>query len=465
MLCRYSVLLRSGVLLLLALSCQSTAFAVPNVLMIVVDDLNCHLRCYGDPVAQTPHIDRLAARGVLFERAYAQYPVCNPSRCSFLSGLRPDVTGIYGNSVSLRTRLPDVVTLPQLFRTSGWFTAGISKVFHVSQWDPPDPADEPGRWRLDDPLSWDYRRNTKRSETGQQGVRMELAGKSFPGDTINFRLMAEGDDDDQEDGQVVLEVERQLRASKDKPFFIAAGLRRPHAAWVAPKKYFAMYPLRDLKLPEAGSRDSVPELAFTNTSANYSQPAEMLYFLQAYLATVSFVDAQIGRLVDLLADAGVAENTIIVLCGDHGFHIGEHGLWHKGTLFEESARTPLIISAPGVSAGRCSRVVELLDIYPTLADLCDLTVSSKLAGQSLRPLLQDPRSEWSGAAFTQVRRRVEERTIWGRSIRTERWRYTSWDGGKAGHELYDHRSDPSESTNLADDERYRAVVQELGGRL
>ena len=432
----------------------------PNVLFIVADDLCTHVGAYGDKVVQTPHFDALAARGVRFDRAYAQYPVCNPSRISFLSGLRPDTTRIYGNDVALRTNLPDAVTLPQRFRENGYFTASISKIFHVSQWDPRRPEDKPGTWKLDDARSWDFRINTKPSERGTKGDRLHLAGAPAPNDQLNYRLIAEGDDDDQDDGQAVRDAIALLEAKRDQPFFIGVGFRRPHAAWIAPKRYFDLYPLASLRLPDPGSREGVPLLALTNPEPNYGAPEEMLKMLQAYYASTTFMDAQLGRLLAALERTGHASNTIIVMIGDHGWHLGEHGLWHKGTLFEESARAPLLIVAPGAKGnGRASpRIVEFVDLFPTLADLCAVPAPAGLAGMSLRPLLDNPTAPRDRPAFTQVLRAGNKM---GRSVRTERWRYTEWDEGRAGSELYDHAADPGEHRNLAADPTLRGEVATL----
>lgn len=432
----------------------------PNVLFIVADDLCTRVGAYGDNVVRTPHFDALAARGVRFERAYVQYPVCNPSRISFLSGLRPDTTGIYDNNTALRTALPDAVTLPQSFRASGYFTASISKIFHVSQWDPRRPEEKPGTWRLDDARSWDFRVNTKPTALGATGDRLHLAGGPQPNDVLNFRLMAEGDDDDQDDGQAVRDAIALLEEKRERPFFLAVGFRRPHAAWIAPKKYFDLYPLASLRLPNPGSRDGVPPLAFTNSRPNYGVPDDMLLMLQAYYASTTFMDAQLGRLLAALDRLDLTRRTIVVMLGDHGWHLGEHGLWHKGTLFEESARAPLLIVAPGARGnGRaCPRIVEFVDLFPTLADLCGVPAPPGLAGVSLRPLLEQPSAPWSRPAFTQMLRAGNKM---GRSVRTARWRYTEWDEGRAGSELYDHTADPGEHRNLAADPALRDEIAPL----
>ena len=432
----------------------------PNVLFIVADDLCNHLGTYGDKVVKTPHLDALAARGVRFDRAYVQYPVCNPSRNSFLTGLRPDTTRIYGNDTAIRTTLPDAVTMPQRFRESGYFTASIAKIFHVSQWDPRLPGEKPGTWKLDDARSWNFRINTKPTASGSKGDRLHLAGAPAPNDQLNYRLIAEGDDDDQEDGQAVRDAIGLLEEKRGKPFFIAVGFRRPHAAWVAPKKYFDLYPLESLRLPDPGTREGVPPLAFTNPTSNYGVPQEMLKMLQGYYATTTFMDAQVGRLLAALRRLGFADNTIIVFIGDNGWHLGEHGIWHKGTIFEESARVPLIIHAPGAKGnGRATaRVVELVDLFPTLAELCAVPAPPGLAGASLRPLLDDPTAPRSRPAYTQVLRPGNKM---GRTVRTERWRYTEWDEGRAGTELYDHDADPGEHRNLAGDPRQTGTIAEL----
>jgi len=432
----------------------------PNVLFIVADDLCTHVGAYGNKVVQTPHFDALAARGVRFDRAYIQYPVCNPSRISFLSGLRPDTTGIYGNDADLRSRMPNAVTLPQLFRTHGYYTASISKIFHVSQWDPRRPEERAGSWKLDDALSWDFRLNTKPTALGQKGDHLHLAGGAQAKDTLNYRLIAECDDDDQDDGQAVRDAITLLEQKRDQPLFLAVGFRRPHAAWIAPKKYFDLYPLDSLRLPDPGSRAGVPAAAFTNCEPNYGKPGEMLKMLQAYYASTTFMDAQLGRLLAALERTGQAANTIVVMLGDHGWHLGEHGLWHKFTLFEESARAPLVIYAPGAKGnGRAtSRIVEFVDLFPTLAELCSLPPPAGLAGASLRPLLDDPSASRQRPAFTQM---LRAGNLMGRSVRTDRWRYTEWDEGRAGKELYDHSRDPHEMTNLAQDPARATTLQDL----
>ncbi len=422
----------------------------PNVLFIAVDDLGCFLGSAGHPVVKTPHLDRLALTGVRFDRAYCQVPLCNPSRASVLTGLRPDVTGVFDLSRHFRQNLPDVVTLPQLFRRHGWFSARVGKIYH---YDVPNGIGTAG---LDDAPSWDLTVNPKGRDVADEA----LITNPTPGKPISAALSwlaADGTDEEQTDGMIATETIRLLETHQRRPFFIATGFFRPHTPFVAPKKYFDLYPLDRIQLPNtpAGDRDDIPPAAFAhnNTVPHYGlDELTCRKALQAYLACVSFVDAQIGRVLAALESLGLAGRTVIVIWGDNGYHVGEHGgIWQKRTLFEESAGAPLLIRAPGARGNgtACRAVVEFVDIYPTLAALAALPTPAVLGGRSLVPLLADPRHPWPHAAFTQILRPGDGRPVMGRTVRTERWRYTEWGGGTAGVELYDHSSDPSEITNLA----------------
>lgn len=426
----------------------------PNVLLIAVDDLNTRVRCYGDSVAQTPNLDRLAGMGVRFDEAVCQYPLCNPSRVSLLTGLRPDTTHVTDNRTSVRSALPDRITLPQLFRQQGYFTARVSKVFHDG---------------LDDPLAWDVIHDTTASSFEVQD------DEGTPGQKRPLLQAAEGTDEDQPDGQTVTETVRLLEEKRDRPYFLAVGLRKPHIPWVAPKQYFDLYDPSRIPLPTVplGDRDDIPPAALTprGTPPGFSD-TQRREVVRAYYACVSFLDAQVGKLLDALERLRLLESTVVVLFSDHGFHLGEHELWGKRTLFEESARSPLFIAAPGVRGRQvCRRVVEFVDIYPTITDLCGVTNPVGLEGFSLRPLLKNARRSWNKAGFTQVARSEPSdksgegspppRTFMGRSIRTQRWRFTEWDDGKAGVELYDHLKDPREYVNLAQNPEYSAKVKEL----
>ncbi len=433
-----------------------------NVLFIVSDDLNNVLGCYGHPLARTPNIDRLAGRGVKFERAYCQYPLCNPSRASFMTGRRPDTTKVYENSTNFRSILPEVVTLPQVFQKAGYFAARVGKIYHYGV-----PA-QIGTDGLDDPRSWNRVLNPKgRDKTDEAQIVQYTGKKGALGAAISF-LAADGTPAEQTDGLIATEVIGLLEKHKDKPFFIATGFFRPHVPCVAPKSFFDLYPREKLRLPQepAEQFQNIPRAALTVSPPNYGLTNDqLLNFLQAYHASVSFMDAQVGRLLDALDRLQLADKTVVVFFSDHGWHLGEHGLWQKRSLFEESARVPLIVAAPGAKGnGRSSgRTVELVDLYPTLAGLCQLPAPPGYEGESLIPLLEDPRAAWNHPAYTQAGRNenTKDKRFMGRSVRTERWRYIEWDGGKQGTQLYDHDQDPKEYKNLAGNPQYASVVAEM----
>ncbi len=431
-----------------------------NVLFIASDDLNTALGCYGHPLSKTPNIDRLAAGGVRFEHAYCQFPLCNPSRASLMTGLRPDTTKVLDNGRHFRQTIPDLVTLPQLFKNNGCFTARVGKIFHYGvPWDI-------GNSGLDDPPSWDVFVNPRGRDRDEQDKVINYTPKIQLGAALAW-MSCEGMDEEQTDGKVATEVIRLLEEHKDKPFFIAAGFYRPHVPCVATEKYFDLFHSNAITLPDqpAGHLDNVPPLAFTTKPPNYGlEPQPLRTFLRSYLASISFMDAQVGRLLAALQRLNLADKTVVVFFGDNGWLLGQHGQWQKQSLFEESARVPLIISVPGGrNAGKTtSRTAELVDIYPTLADLCGLTAPASLEGESLRPLIEDPNASWDHPAFTQVARGAQAgRRVMGRRIATERWRYTEWDDGRLGTQLYDHDQDPNEYRNLAADPAHAATVAEM----
>ena len=430
-----------------------------NVLFIASDDLNNDLGGYGNPMVKSPNLDRLARRGLRFDRAYTQYPLCSPSRTSLMTGLRPDVTRIYDLITHFRKTVPDVVTLPQLFRNNGYYAARVGKIYHYGV-----PGDI-GTSGLDDPASWDAVVNPRGRDKDEEHLLRRLTPQRPLGSSLTL-LAAEGADEEQTDGKVATETIRLLEENRDKPFFIAAGFYRPHCPFIAPKKYFDLYPLDKIKLPNEPSDHlkNVPDAAFSTKPPYWGlKEQQRREAIQAYFAAITFMDAQVGRLLDALDRLKLADNTIIIFWSDHGYLLSEHGQWMKMSLFEESARVPLIIAAPSAKAkGQATgRTVELVDIYPTLAELCRLPAPSRLAGRSLRSLLDDPRAKWDKAAYTQVERGPQGQQFMGRSVRTERWRYTEWDEGRKGVELYDHAKDPHEYRNLGNDPAHAKRIEEL----
>jgi uncharacterized sulfatase len=443
-----------------------------NVLLLVADDLNCDLGCYGHAEVQTPHIDRLARRGVLFERAYCQFPLCSPSRSSFLTGRRPNHTRIvtnpragkvpadYTGTPHFREFIPDVVTLPQHFRKLGYDVTRIGKLFHYGV------PGQIGTSGLDDPSSWDRVFNPiGRDKRDEAKIFTLLPGQGLGG-TLSW-MAAEGNDEEQTDGLTATEAVRQLEKTREKPFFLAVGFFRPHTPYVAPAKYFETYPLDRIQLPNLSDEDRARKPAPAWASAKPEQETmtdkQRREAIQAYHASISFMDAQVGRVLDALDRLQLTEKTIVVFLSDHGYHMYQHGLWQKMSLFENSARVPLIVAAPGKAGnGRKTRgLAELVDVYPTLVDLAGKTSSEPLEGVSLRPLLEDPAKSVKEAAFTQIRRGMFD----GYSVRTDRHRYTLWDEGKKGEQLYDLETDPSETTNLAAQPNHAEMVKTLRQRV
>lgn len=433
----------------------------PNVLFIAIDDLNTRLGCYGFDHIVSPHIDKLAREGVRFDRAYCQNPSCGPSRTSVMTGLRPQTTGVLSNKVFFRDLVPDVTTLPQLFRKNGYYVARVGKIYHQA-----NPT-HIGTSGPDDPASWEEVINPRGRDKDEEHLLTVYTPQLPLPDQMSY-LEAEGTDHEQTDGKVVDETIRLLEKHQagDKPFFIAAGLYRPHIPYIAPKKYFGLYDLEKTPLPclPPNYQDQVPTAALASTSqwSNFgTTPLQARECILAYDACVSFVDAQVGRLLEAVDRLALRKDTIIVLWGDHGYHLGEHGLWRKNSLFEESARAPLIIQAPGIAPKPhdCRRIVEFVDIYPTIADLAGLAPPCNLEGKSLRKLLENPNAEWNHPAFIQTKFREAP----GYSVRTERWRYVEWgeNGGDKGKELYDQLNDPQEMKNLADDSEYAPICTDL----
>jgi uncharacterized sulfatase len=447
-----------------------------NVLLIVSDDLtNNAVGCYGGP-PKTPNVDALAKRGVRFDRAYCQFPLCNPSRSSFLTGLRPDTLRVYENATQFRKNVPDAQSLPQTFKKAGYTVARVGKLYHYGV-----PA-QIGTDGLDDPVSWEKVVNPRGRDVDDEDMIFTLLpnakGPARFGATLSW-LAADGTDEEQTDGKIALAVSKLLKEYADRPFFLGCGFFRPHTPYVAPKKYFDLHPLDKIELPKvpADHRDSAPAAAFASHKKEQEQLTDDLrrQAIQAYRASTSFMDAQVGVVLKTLEDLKLADRTIVVFISDHGYHLGEHGLWQKMSLFENSARVPLVICDPRAkgNAQACVRTVELVDLHATLADLCGLE-APKTDGTSLKPLLDDPKKAWDVPAFTQVSRGTppaagetpkDDSWFMGRSVRTERYRYTEWDEGKKGAQLYDYETDPGELKNLADDPAAKQVREGLKERL
>jgi iduronate 2-sulfatase len=435
-----------------------------NVLFLVADDLNNDLGVYGAPV-RSPNIDKLAARGVRFDRVYNQYPLCSPSRSSFLTGRRPNATGVLTNpqmvrnpmSPHFREKLPEALTLPQFFRTNGWRAARVGKLYHYGV---PNSIGTAG---LDDYLSWDLTVNPRGRDREVHDRIFSLRPGQFGG-TVSW-LADEGADAEHTDGIAAAEAVKLLERFKrnKESFFLAVGFYRPHTPYVAPRRYFDMYPRNRIELPALteSDRSRTPEAAYR--SAHKEQDSmtddQRREAIQAYRASTTFMDAQVGHVLAALDRLGLSDNTIVVFTSDHGYHLGDHGLWQKMSLFERSARVPLIIAAPSAKArGAAARgLAELVDLYPTLTELAGLKPPTPLDGVSLALMLHDPAATVKNAAFTQVRN--------GYSIRTDRWRYTEWAEGKQGAQLYDMAADPHETTNLVDDARHAETVKDLRARL
>jgi len=465
--------------LLIAVDCLphkvTAADKQPNVLFLISDDLNNMLGCYGDPKAKTPNIDRLAARGVRFDRSYCTFPLCGPSRNSMLTGLYPNSTGIQANSQIFRQTIPSQHSLSQAFRLSGYFAARIGKLYHynVPNSIGTNGHDDPGSWELElNPAGVDrmeHHPDIFSLTPGQFGGTLSWLASPKSDQYHTDRLMAE-------DADWVLE---RCAKRKDRPFFLAVGFFRPHTPYVAPKEpYFGWYPEKEMRVVANVQEDQsdIPAAGLASYKKEQDKLTDDLrrQSLQAYYACISFMDAQVGRVIDSLDRLGLAENTIIVFTSDHGYHTGEHGLWQKMSLFEESARVPMLIVAPGVTAkgGVAKSPVSHIDLFPTLTELCGVNAPSNIQGQSLVPMLKDPSVVGRGWAITQVTRgavgpraaqnpNAKGKSFFGYSLRTPRWRYTEWDEGNQGRELYDHDKDPLEQTNLAMKPEYAKTVDDL----
>jgi iduronate 2-sulfatase len=469
---------------LLVFAAPLAAASRPNVLLIAIDDFKPLLGCYGDQTVKSPHLDRLASRGVLFESAYCNQSVCAPSRNSLLTGLRPTTVGIYDLGTNFRLATPEAVTIAQYFKQHGWRTEALGKVLHIHQgnhedapsWSVPhwDPMDSPAS-------SYALERNQKKSPPIFTVTR----------DRADSTESADVPDNAYPDGQVADEAIRRLRAAKERspvPFFLAVGFHKPHLPFCAPKKYWDLYDRAQLPLPAIEARPAgAPAYAPNNwgdlrlytdiPSKGALSEDEKRRLIHGYHAAVSFVDAQVGRVMAEIDRLGFAENTIVVVWGDHGFHLGEHNQWSKQTNYENAARIPLIVIAPGVAkpGTRTRALAETVDVYPTLVELAGLpaprapAVPQGLDGRSFAATLRDPAAPTKDAVFhVSPRNRPGGVQILGRAVRTARHRLVEWKAPGAAPataeiELYDYVADPLESKNLAAGEP--AVVARLRGIL
>ena len=461
------------------LSAPAADSAKPNVLFIMSDDLNGALGCLGDPRAKTPNLDRLARSGVAFTRAYCQQPLCNPSRASLMTGLRPDTLKVYDLQTNFRTNSPRVGTLPQFFRNQGYFSARVGKIFHYGV------PRQIGNSGMDDSDSWDWAINPRGRDKDEEDKLKVLTRGT--GTTLGFAmawLEMKGTDAEQTDGVTVTEsirvIERYGR-NREKPLWLGTGFFRPHTPYVATQRWFDLHPKNNFKLPQnpPGDADDIPPIALKIKPPNYAlSESDLLDCVRAYYASVSCLDDQVGQLIAALERMDLVDHTIIVFVSDHGFLLGEHGQWQKEMLFEEAARAPLIIvPAGGLRRSKtderdwkCDRVVEFIDIYPTVCALAGIGQprGQTLEGRDLSPLLRDPQAAWNHPALTQTPRNVDGQQVMGYSIRTERWRYTEWGANSEhGRELYDHANDPRELTNLsrAESAAHRETMQELHAQI
>lgn len=453
MLTRHSLLILACATGLLADGTIRAAAPKYNVLLIMADDLRPAMGCYGDPQARTPNLDRLASRGVRFERAYVQYPVCNPSRVSMLTSTRPEKNGVTGNGTFFRDKLPDIITLPQWFRQSGATAVSYGKIFHAGSVE----GETENRF-LDSGKSWDEARMNRPTQVGRSGPRRNLTH-----DRLKWCEVAdlEGDDNDQSDGQTAQQAITAMERLADRRWFIGAGFHRPHDPFVVGKRYVAQFPAGALTLhhdpPDVSplSKHAFGSPAFEEAFRQFDD-RDRMDFLTHYYAGATQTDAQVGRLMAAMDRLKLWDKTVIIFVGDHGYHLGERGWWNKNTLFELSCRAPLLIVAPGVKPGVCRGLVEFLDIYPTVAELCETGVPDTVKGLSLRPMLEDPLKSVRDSALTYITRGKD---VSGFSLRVDRWRYVEWSDG--GAELYNHDHDPGEWHNLAGDAAHAETLTGL----
>ncbi|MCF7567724.1 sulfatase [Sabulilitoribacter arenilitoris] len=483
-----------GVLMLNAcVSNQNTKKKKPNILFIAVDDLRPELNCFGANHMRTPNFDRLAKMGVLFSRAYCQQAVCAPSRNSLLTGLRPDALGIYDLATFFRKKIPDVVTLPQHFKNNGYHTESIGKIYHIGHGNSGDTLS----WSIP---KWNMEHETKKlvKITSGDTVGLEHDFPSIDGKKLPW-YCSNAPEKNMSDAMIANHAVRRMQELKDdnKPFFLGVGFKKPHLPFVAPKKYWDMYNPASIEIPNRNTPQGMYFQALQNfrgekhyktvsgelrkyhgiQKKGHLTDEESVKMIHGYYATVSMIDAQLGKLLDALEENNLAKNTIVVLWGDHGWKLGDYGHWCKHSNMEMDVNAPLFIAAPNYTKGELSEsLAEFVDIYPTLCDLAGLEQPLHLEGQSLVPILKDTKAIVNTVAISQYPRgkklgydRKEE--IMGYSMRTNKYRFTSWQKYEnpseiVGLELYDHSSgNKVANKNLANDEAYQKVIKELSNQL
>jgi uncharacterized sulfatase len=435
----------------------ATTTSRPNVLFVVVDDMNTDLGCYGSRVVKSPNIDRLAARGVRFDRAYCQYSLCNPSRTSFLSGRRPETDGVYDLKTTARTAMPDAVMLPQLFRLNGYFCAGAGKVHHNANHREPE--------------SWDFYSDGKGEDPGEIAAIEARYTKGASGTPKSYVLDSDGSKT--RDGLNTRTINAYLEehARTGRPFFLAAGFHKPHLPWTAPRRFFDLYPVGSMPEPPSPPMHNVPQVALQTELSGFPRPESRVAAITGYYACISFTDANLGILLDTLDRTDLWETTVVVFLSDNGWHLGDHGgLWSKLTIFEAGTRVPLIFAGAGVPRGKVvTHPVELLDIYPTLAELAGLKPPPGLEGKSLVPAMRSNSPDPGAHVFSMIYHydTATGTDILGRSVRTTTYRYNEWSNSSRDRELYLASQADDDYENLADDNSTTAMQREgqrlLGG--
>ncbi|QGJ70963.1 Iduronate sulfatase [Planctomycetales bacterium 10988] len=456
---------------------ERTTVTRPNILFIAIDDLRPTLGCYGDPIAKTPNIDQLAQQGILFQRAYCQQAVCSPSRTSLLTSRRPDTVRVWDLKTHFRKTLPNAVTLPQFFKQQGYFACSIGKIFHGSG----KPSQDPPSW------SCEPEYDISREAHLRYALPENLSGTGLKRAASEKAKVA---DDTYIDGVVCKAAIEKLHALQQttQPFFLAVGFRKPHLPFCAPAKYWNLYEPNEIPplvndqtpqgAPEVATRSWQELEGYTDIPANGElPPAKVAELRHGYYACVSYVDALVGRLLRALDGLKLREQTIVVLWSDHGFHLGEQGLWTKANNYELSTRVPLMVAFPqkypqGV---RTNAIVELVDLYPSLVEACGIEVPEDLEGKSFLPLLSNPQRQWKEAAFSQFPRPYkgsrfeEDGDIMGYTVRSDRYRYVQWRDLQTGHmhaeEFYDHQTDPEEMQNLVGQSSSVRILKEHRQRL